>query len=120
MHALVLPMTPQRLRSPADIRAVFAARRTAHGSAMIVYGLHRSDEGPPRAAVVAGRRVGPAVLRSRAKRRLRAGLADVWLPAGLDVVVVARPEAVHVDYGEMVQQLRTAVGRVGARAGVAP
>jgi len=44
--------------------------------------------------VSASRAVGSAVVRNRAKRRLRAALRERTLPTGVDVVVVAHPSAV--------------------------
>jgi ribonuclease P protein component len=96
-------LAAERLRSPADIAAVLAARRRA-GRLVVVHVRARGDDNPPRVAVIASRRVGGAVQRNRAKRLLReAARHTSWRP-GLDVALIARAataqstmEAVHAD-----------------------
>jgi ribonuclease P protein component len=66
--------------------------------------------GLPRVAVVAGRRVGRAVDRNRAKRRVREAVARVRLRAGHDYVVVAGQSAVEIPFEELVGCLRRAAG----------
>lgn len=94
-----------RLCADADIRAVFAARRVAHGTAVVVHGRRRADDQEGRAAVVAGRKVGGAVARNRAKRRLRAALQSIDVPPGADVVLVARPAAGKEPFEALREQL---------------
>lgn len=94
------------LCSVGDIRAVLAARRVMHGRSLSLHGRARSDSGPGRATVVAGRRVGKAVDRNRAKRRLRSVLRGDRPPSGVDLVLVARPPAVAVPYASLVDEYR--------------
>lgn len=82
-----------------------------HGVHAVTRYRCRGDDGPARWTVSAGRRVGTAVVRNRAKRRLRAAVRAVTLPAGLDVVVVARASAVTAPF----EELRTDIGAVTAR-----
>lgn len=69
----------------------------------------------PEVGFVAGKRVGNAVQRNRAKRRLRE-IADV---AGLQphtaYVVVASPEVLDADYNELCRWMTDAVA-IGATA----
>lgn len=62
----------------------------------------------------ASRRVGKAVARNRARRRLREAVRRV-LPGparpGFDYVVVARPEALTRPFDELVADLRAALAR---------
>ncbi|MGH8886320.1 MAG: ribonuclease P protein component [Egibacteraceae bacterium] len=115
-----LSMTPRRLHRSHDIRAVFAARNVAHGRLLTVYAIRRargSGETPQaRAAVVAGRDVGGAVQRNRAKRRLRAALATGALPPGLDLVVRAHPAAIDADFVVLETELGDLIGRAAAKA----
>lgn len=108
-----------RLHRADDIRAVFAARAVAHGPAMAVHARRRADEGPARATVVAGRKVGDAVRRNRAKRRLRAALHDAVAPRGLDVVVVGRSPALTADFLALVEEAERLLARASQRAGSA-
>lgn len=101
-------VTPTRLRAPADIQAVFAARRSRAGRVLVVHGRTRDDDGLPRVAVVASRRVGSAVKRNRAKRMLReASRTLAWAP-GHDVVVIARARCADARLDEVASDLQDA------------
>lgn len=79
-----------RLREDREIGAVLRGRRQHAGHLAVVHVRREREEGPPRVAVVASRRVGSAVSRNRAKRLLREAARRVaWRP-GTDVVLVAR------------------------------
>ena len=67
---------------------------------------------PPRFAYGVGRRVGPAVVRNRVRRRLRAAAREIvrdegGLPSGAYLVTV-RPEAVALDYASLRRDLAVA------------
>ncbi len=72
-------------------------------------------QGRPRVGVVAGRRVGGAVVRNRAKRRLREALARAELRDGTSYVVVAQPEAGTADFDEIQRWVRQGVRKVRPR-----
>lgn len=72
-------------------------------------------DGPGRAAVVAGRRLGSAVRRNRAKRRLRAAARESGVPKGRDVVLVARPGADRAPWDDICREVARACKR-GANA----
>lgn len=117
-------MPPSRLHRRNDIRAVLAARNLAQGANVVVHANRppRSSARPdaaPRVAVVAGRKVGGAVQRNRAKRRLRAALAFGSLPAGLDLVVVARHSVLDVDFLSLRAELAGLLKRAASRAATA-
>lgn len=61
-------------------------------------------------AVVAGRRVGSAVARNRAKRRIRAALGEVAIPSGELVAVLATDRVLDAPYTELVDWLDDALG----------
>lgn len=113
--------TVERLRSGGDVRAVFAARQVVHGSFLVVHLRARGDHDPGRATAVAGRKVGTATRRNRAKRRLRAAIAQVGLPGGMDAVVVARSAALVAPFpalvGELAELIERGVARYGSRVG---
>ena len=104
-------MAEQRLRRSADVRRVITAGTRAHGRTAVVHARRRGDGWAPRVTVVAGRKVGGAVQRNRAKRRLREALRATRLPEGLDVVVVARAEAVAAPWPVLVAELDRLLAR---------
>ena len=75
------------------------------------------DRDQARIGFTASRKVGNAVARNRAKRRLRAAVGEV-MPAcaapGLDYVVIARAATVTRRYADLLADLKTALRRVGA------
>ena len=89
-----------RLRRPADFAAAVRSGRRSGRSALVLH-LRAPDVGtdppvsPARVGLVVGKTVGPAVVRNRVKRRLRALLRSRLhrLPAGSVLVVRALPPA---------------------------
>jgi ribonuclease P protein component len=86
----------------------------------------RAVSGPPaeqvRYGITVSRKVGNAVQRNRARRRLRA-LARELLPeigaSGTDYVLIGRSGTLTRSWPELQADLRTAVRRVGSAAGAA-
>lgn len=103
-----------RRSPPRDVQAVLRDGRAAHGSAMVLRLAAREDTSPAGVTVIASRKVGGAVTRNRAKRRLREALRCVDVPAGVDLVVVARGAALTVPLPSLVSELDALLGRVGA------
>jgi ribonuclease P protein component len=96
--------------------------RVRRGSLVIALATDGSSR--PRATVIAGRRVGPAVVRNRVKRRLRE-LVRARLEAldsGSMLVVRALPGSAAADYGQLGSWidagLRSCVARSQAGDGV--
>ena len=83
--------------------------RAAHTRQLSVHLL--PGDGHVRTTVVAGRAVGNAVARNRAKRRVRAALRELSLPSSADVVVVARPQLAGLTHDELVDALAVQVRR---------
>jgi ribonuclease P protein component len=95
------------------VRRVLAAGRAFHGKRVVVF----VAPGAGGVAFVAGRRVGGAVVRNRARRILRAAWRDLasGVRDGVDVVLVAR-EAIR---GARAHELIPEVDGLLARARVA-
>ena len=78
------------------------------------------EEGMVRVGYTASKRIGNAVARNRAKRRLRAAVAHV-MPAsahcGCDYVVIARGVTLTRPFDALTGDLSAALARVGVRAG---
>jgi len=69
------------------------------------------ESGPPQVGIVAGRTVGNAVQRNRAKRRLREAVSQVELRPDTAYVVVASPEVATVPFGELKDRLGAALAK---------
>lgn len=67
------------------------------------------EPGLSRVAVTAGRKVGGAVERNRAKRRLREAVALAPILNGRDYVLIATPAVVEAPFEELTTWVRSAV-----------
>jgi len=102
-----------RLSRSSEIQRVLAGGKRFHGHRLTAC-VATGTEGP-RATWVAGRRVGGAVVRNRAKRLLREGWTRIWpgVRGGWDVVLVARPEIRGASSDEVTEEVRMVLGRAG-------
>jgi ribonuclease P protein component len=108
-----------RLKTRADFLRVAAGRRRAVRPGFILQAAARPIEADSgrvvRVGFTASRKVGNAVIRNRAKRRLRAVAAEV-LPRqgrpGTDYVIVARAATGERAYPALVADLETALRQV--------
>jgi ribonuclease P protein component len=92
-----------------DIKQILGSARPQHGDHVVVF----LGPGSGNVAVIAGKRVGGAVQRNRAKRVLRAAWAEVSSVAhDRDVVIVARAKIAAVSMRELVDELAGLVAEV--------
>lgn len=76
----------------------------------------RQESGPSRLGIVAARTVGNAVARNRVKRLCRESfrLAPELLPAGVDLVVIAKPGAADLGLRDVQAEWSGAAPRLAA------
>jgi ribonuclease P protein component len=94
--------TLEMLRSPLDFRAIQSESRSrAHALLLLRY--RRNQLELTRYGISTGRRLGPAVVRNRVRRRLRSLLRqlDPDVRRGWDVLLVARPAAAEASQAEL-------------------
>lgn len=99
------------LRRRKEIDRVFREGRWLRLRAVAVGIYQRNDEAPTRAAFVAGKRLGTAVRRNRARRRMREALRTCArrIMPGADVVLAARDATADVDYESLRAAIRYAL-----------
>ena len=113
-----------RMRDSRDFSATVRRGRRAARPSLVVHlgggsvtgtGPSDSQGGGIRVGLVVSRAVGPAVVRNRVKRRLRAQLASRVraLPAGTRLVVRANPAAATSSSEQLAADLDGALRRLG-------
>lgn len=103
------------LRRQRDLDRAFQEGRWRRLQTVSVGLYLRGDEHPPRVAFVAGQRVGTAVRRNRARRRLRNAFQtlDEQVRPGVDIVLVARGATVDADFEAIQRDIRQALSSEG-------
>ena len=112
-----VPADSSRLKRRAEFLAVAAVRRSSAQPGIVVQMLRGEDRiNRIRVGFTASRKVGNAVLRNRARRRLRE-LARRILPSetvvSADFVLIARRETVDRPFCDLETDLRAALRRLG-------
>lgn len=92
--------------------------RVAHSKGFVLQARQREEQGPIRVGFTCSKKVGNAVARNRAKRRLRE-IARLELPAfgvpGWDYVLIGRRETTATrNFDQMRADLRSALGTIHA------
>lgn len=107
----VSPSDRHPLRSAADFRHVLSkGPRVTRGAVTVVAAA--GPEPIPRVGLVTGRRVGNAVERNRAKRRLRHALAGIQLEQRMDYVVIADRGVLEETFEDLKSCLQMAVEKL--------
>lgn len=101
-----------RIDRRATFRALRAGRRGRSGPLTVSWVAGDPTE-PPRVAYTIGKRVGPAVVRNRVRRRLRTCVRDAaprLLPGAY--LIGVSPDAAHLSYEELRMTLQRALDAV--------
>ena len=103
-----------RLRQRADFLAVANGAR-ANGTAFVLQGRSRDDDGPVRVGFTVTKKNGNAPQRNRIRRRLRElvkRLDVISIRPHHDYVLVGRKAALTRDFAAMLEDLRSAMRRL--------
>lgn len=102
------------LKHNREFQLVYRKGKSAHSSALVLFYLSNTPD--ISYGFTASKKVGNAVKRNRAKRRMRALFQSV-LPelATGSYVLVAKAETVDIPYETLESALRKMLDRVGAR-----
>lgn len=101
-----------RLKKQADVQRVWQEGR-AFAHPLVILRVRANQLPQSRAAFVAGKKLGNAVARNRAKRRLREALRPHFthLPPGLDLVLIARGNINAVPFTELTAAVQLVLTR---------
>lgn len=104
----------QRLTEQRQFERTYAQKRRFIGRFMLLW-CSTGEDAALRLGVVASRRIGPAVWRNRAKRRLREvfRLNRPNFQGKMDVVLVARRAVVKAAWNDLVDELNQLAGQAG-------
>jgi ribonuclease P protein component len=108
----------ERLRRRQDFLAAAKGKSVAMPG-MVVQSVKRSDEGEPRLGFTCSRKIGNAVARNRAKRRLReVARASLQVAAqpGHDYVIIGRAAALTRGFDLLRHDLAKAIERLNGTA----
>ena len=116
-----MPPKRGRLSRSAEFERVYRHGRSHGNRHLVLYAFPRGEtpsEDEPRVGLSVSRKVGGAVDRNKVKRLLREAFAaeSQRLPAGHDVVVVARPEARELAEREGLDGIRAALSELVEKA----
>ncbi len=114
-------LRPRRLRKRHEFLAAARAffRAMPH---VVVQMRSREDDGPPGVGFTTTKRIGKAVVRNRARRRMREvvrQLPEGLLQRGHDYVFIAREGTATCPYRELAGQVERAVKKLNAGKGYA-
>ncbi len=114
---MLSPFQASRLRKHADYGLVYNASRKHRSRTFSFFYRERPGELVPRFGLTTPRALGPAVLRNRVKRRLRAAAHPGMhlLPPGVDVILHPRPETATVPFPALVSEIETVFRTVASR-----
>jgi ribonuclease P protein component len=101
-----------RLRSTRDFHRLRAEGRRGRSDGIVAQVA--KHDGPARLGLTVGRRTGSAVVRNRLRRRLRAAFLAHGPREGVDVVLVARKDAMAHGYQELEKHVIAALERADA------
>ncbi len=102
------------MKENRNFRRLYASGKSAVDGNLAVY-ARRNRLGSNRLGITVGTKLGCAVVRNRARRRIREAyrLEEPHLRPGYDIVVVARVRAAESDFAHLRESLVKLLGKLG-------
>lgn len=114
-------MALRTITNRKDFLALRTAKKAVRG-AFVLQQKATGADAPLRVGYVASKKIGNAVSRNRAKRRLRAAALEILAPleggkrieshAGQDVVLIARAAILTISFAALCQDLQSALNQI--------
>ena len=115
MGRKLLKMNPAvTVKENYEFRRIYRKGRSAVSPCLVVY-CQKNRRGQSRLGVTVSTKLGHAVVRNRVRRRLREiyRLNREKMPAGYDIIVVARVRAAETPYRKLERQYLRCLGELG-------
>lgn len=98
----------------SEFQRLYRKGKTAVRSTMVIY-CGKGRKSSVRLGITAGKKVGGAVCRNRAKRRIRElfRISQPQLCRGFDICIVARSRILTVPYDKLVRDFNSAIDELG-------
>jgi len=103
-----------RLTSAADFQRVWRTGKS-YAHPLVICAVRANQRSHSRFGVTTKRKLGNAVERNRARRRLRAALHHLQpdIADGWDILVMARPACLHAEWTDILDGLSVLLKRAG-------
>ncbi len=104
----------QRLRLARDFSRLRERGKRIEAGPFFLKVFDRKDKEGARFAIIASRKIGPAVVRNRLRRRTKEcfRLLQHQLPQGVDLLFIARPALAHTSFQELYTRFSKAALRI--------
>jgi len=115
-----MAQVPERLKHRADFLRVAAKGRKAPVHGLVLQALARPDAGPARIGFTVTKKIGNAVARNRARRRLKEAARMVLRGqdvSGVDLVLIGRDATGKRPFPDLLDDLRRALAKTGVAVG---
>ncbi len=106
-----------RISRRSEFQKIYQEGRSHANRIAVLYVLKAKGD-TPRVAVAAGRKLGNAVVRNRAKRRLREAIHQLWdrIVPGTQLLLIARAGCLEAPFDTIIQKLKELLERAGVAA----
>lgn len=107
-------MKSDTLKENRDFRRLYRTGKSRASSCLVTYAT-RSREGRTRCGITAGKKIGGAVQRNRAKRVIRAAYRQLepQIDGAYDIVFVARTKTTCVKMPDVLRQMEAHLKELG-------